>query len=70
MKQVTSAEFRKTYPTLTEAVEVTALGRPIGRYTPISTAIDDRAVAGIRPGEPSSMERAWDTSKPAPKTKK
>jgi hypothetical protein len=34
MNQLTSAEFRKSYPRLTEAVEVTALGRVIGVYTP------------------------------------
>lgn len=70
MKQIPSSEFRRIYPSLDEAVEVMVLGRKIGTYTPISAAIDDRAVAGIRPGEPASMERAWDTSKPAPKTKK
>jgi hypothetical protein len=60
MDRLPSAKFRKTYPTLTESVAVTALGRVIGHYVPISVAIDDRFLAGLRPGEPAS----WDALAP------
>jgi hypothetical protein len=60
MKTMNSAEFRKTYPRLEEPIAVTALGRVIGHYVPISVAIDDRFVAGLRPGEPAS----WDAFAP------
>lgn len=53
MKQLTSPEFRKSYPRLQEPVEVTALGRVIGTYVPVGSSIDDRYVAAIRPGEPA-----------------
>lgn len=63
MKDVPSAEFRKTYPRLTEPVAVTALGRVIGHYVPVGSAIDDRFVAGLRPGEPPmtvpKMPEVW-----------
>lgn len=34
MKQITSTEFQKAYPRLTEPHEVTANGRPIGTWIP------------------------------------
>ncbi len=34
MQKISSTEFRKTYGSLTEPVEVTALGRVIGTYWP------------------------------------
>ena len=47
MKQLPSPEFRKTYPRLTEPVEVTALGRVIGTYWPgAKVTIADLADAG------------------------
>lgn len=39
MKQLPSPEFRKSYPRLQEPVEVTALGRVIGTYTPVGTFV-------------------------------
>ncbi len=33
---------------------MTVLGRVIGHYVPVSVAIDDRFIAGLRPGEPAS----------------
>ena len=47
MRQITSPEFRKTYPRLTEPVEVTALGRVIGTYWPTgSTVLVDGSAVG------------------------
>lgn len=58
MRQITSAEFRKAYPTLTEPVEVTALGRKIGAYYP----------SGEAPS--SATPKGFQEFRPAPKSKK
>lgn len=55
-RAVRSQDFRRLYPALREAVTVTALGRPIGRWIPVNLAIDGRALDGIRPGEPASPQ--------------
>lgn len=48
MKQLTSPEFRKSYPRLTEPVEVTALGRVIGTFYPgPSRTPSDAALAAL-----------------------
>jgi hypothetical protein len=54
MDNVPSATFRRTYAKLTTTTIVTVNGHPIGQWTPISTAIDTRALDAIRPGEPTS----------------
>ena len=38
MDTISSAEFRKTYPRLTEAVHVTVNGHVIGEWTPVRSA--------------------------------
>jgi antitoxin (DNA-binding transcriptional repressor) of toxin-antitoxin stability system len=57
-REVKSMVFRQTYGSLTEPVIVTVNGRPIGRWSPVSRAIDGRALEGNRPGEPESPEPA------------
>ena len=52
MDELPSAQFRKVYASLTNPVVVTVNGHPIGRYVPIATMVDARAVEHIRPGEP------------------
>ena len=48
--------FRVAYVGLEEPAAVTVLGRVIGYYIPASVAIDERFLAGLRPGEPPSHE--------------
>ncbi len=52
MKTLSLRGLSRDAPSLTEAVLVTHESQVIGRYVPISVAIDDRALAGLRPGEP------------------
>lgn len=54
IKRVASSIFRLTYVHEHEPVAVTVLGRVIGHYVPVGVAIDDRFIAGLRPGEPAS----------------
>ena len=73
MKQITSPEFRKSYPRLIEAVEVTALGRVIGTYWPVGyrevvTSADNaqavmvatRTHTGHRDGNPGTAQKRRD----------
>jgi len=46
--------FRLTYNGLEEPVAVTRDGRVAGFYIPVSAGIDERWLAGLRPGEPGS----------------
>jgi hypothetical protein len=61
MDTISSAQFRKTYASLTGPVVVTVNGHPIGTYQPIMTAIDSRSVDAIRPGEPSTPSDRFNT---------
>lgn len=66
MKTVSLRALGREAPSLDEVVLVTHESSVIGRYVPISVAMDDRVIAGIRPGEPASTER-FGSSRPAPK---
>lgn len=59
MKQLPSPEFRKTYPRLTEPVEVTALGRMIGTYIPRGCAVtnDPNVNIVVTPADVSKVKR-------------
>ncbi|HEX5016482.1 MAG TPA: hypothetical protein VFX15_02720 [Actinomycetes bacterium] len=50
MKQITSTEFQKAYPRLTEPHEVTVLGRPIGRWVPITARLEETSFVEPTPG--------------------
>ncbi len=67
MKQLTSADFRKSYATLTEAVEVTALGRPIGHWVPIGAAYDRPLLQRVEPATGGNFNSRG--SQPVPKTR-
>ena len=58
MRQLPSPEFRKSYPRLTEPVEVTALGRVIGRWVPaFIVEVTDRVLdLGESKARPTSVK--------------
>lgn len=67
MKQITSADFRKEYPRLTEPHEVTALGRVIGRWLPgAADAVVAKAAEAAEAAEPDAGS-SWGQFRPAPK---
>jgi len=69
MDTISSAEFRKRYAKLTDHTEVTVNGHVIGRWTPISAAIDSRSIDAIRPGEPAMQAFNSRPFTPVPKGK-
>ena len=66
MKTISLRALGRDAPNLGEIVYVTLEGVVIGRFVPINIAIDDRALAGTRPGEPV-LGGSFGTSRPAPK---
>jgi hypothetical protein len=56
MKVLSSAEFRKTYPRLEEAVAVTVLGHIIGHYIPATVAMPE---IDPHPADQSSGGPMW-----------
>jgi len=51
MDTISSAEFRKTYPRLTEATEVTVNGHVIGTWRPINAPIYQLEAMRLEPDE-------------------
>jgi len=70
MRTISLRGFSREAPQLQERVLITHESSIIGTFVPISDALDDRATAGVRPGEPPSRDLlggSFGTSRPAPK---
>ena len=65
MERITSTEFQKAYPRLTEPTEVTALGRVIGTWYPFGTS----PIVGQGPAPTTTTGASYSTRpfSPAPK---